>query len=200
MLFRNGLKDNSNSLLKLLLNNSVRFLYSKYVSRSLFTSFLFFSLFFISASVVFARSGCCSGHGGADCGAGPQTDGAVICKDGWTGSSCSYSSMVECGGTSTIQAVVPANPSPIPSPVFKAQTVVTPSPSILPVPTPPPEALSLPTPAPIIQPSTTPQSMAESQSNSGSGGSFLFGLLVGGGGVWYLMKRKTRKLKKNESE
>ncbi len=44
----------------------------------------------------FATSGACSDHGGVDCSAGPQANGDVICNDGWTGSSVSYESMVEC--------------------------------------------------------------------------------------------------------
>lgn len=47
-----------------------------------------------------ARSGCCSGHDGVNCAAGAQSNGNVICNDGWRGSSCSYSGMVMCGGGS----------------------------------------------------------------------------------------------------
>ncbi len=56
--------------------------------------FLFLALFLIP--IVSASSGCCSGHGGVDCAAGPQSNGHVICNDAWTGSSCLYSSMVMC--------------------------------------------------------------------------------------------------------
>jgi hypothetical protein len=45
-----------------------------------------------------ATSGACSYHGGVDCAAGPGIYGQAICNDGWTGSSVSYDSMVECGG------------------------------------------------------------------------------------------------------
>jgi hypothetical protein len=63
---------------------------------------LFSSIFFsLSVHFVLAKSGCCSGHGGVSCSAGPQSDGSVICNDGWTGSSCAYSGMVMCGGSST---------------------------------------------------------------------------------------------------
>ena len=42
--------------------------------------------------------GACSGHNGVDCLAGPSSTGAVICNDGWTGSSVLYSNMKnECG-------------------------------------------------------------------------------------------------------
>lgn len=45
-----------------------------------------------------AASGCCSGHGGVDCSR-QTSDGRVVCNDGYTGSSCSYNSMVKCGGS-----------------------------------------------------------------------------------------------------
>ncbi len=48
--------------------------------------------------MAFATSGACSYHGGVDCAAGPGIYGQVICNDGWTDSSVSYDSMVECGG------------------------------------------------------------------------------------------------------
>ncbi|KKK57345.1 hypothetical protein LCGC14_3055410 [marine sediment metagenome] len=38
-----------------------------------------------------SSSGACSGHGGVNCAAGPDTDGSVICTDGWLGSSVTYS-------------------------------------------------------------------------------------------------------------
>ncbi len=37
-----------------------------------------------------ASAGACSGHGGVDCAAGPDSDGSVICMDGWKGSSVAY--------------------------------------------------------------------------------------------------------------
>lgn len=52
-------------------------------------------------SIVNATSGCCSHHGGVDCSR-KQENGQVICNDGWTGSSCSYSSMVKCIGYSPV--------------------------------------------------------------------------------------------------
>ena len=45
----------------------------------------------------FATSGTCSYHGGVDCSAGEDTDGSVICNDGWTESSVLYSDMSSCG-------------------------------------------------------------------------------------------------------
>lgn len=44
---------------------------------------------------VYSTSGCCSYHGGVDCSR-KQLSGKVICEDGWTGSSCMYSSMAKC--------------------------------------------------------------------------------------------------------
>jgi len=43
-----------------------------------------------SNNYISASSGCCSHHGGVDCGAGADSDGSYICKDGWRDSSCSY--------------------------------------------------------------------------------------------------------------
>lgn len=43
-----------------------------------------------STTVVCAGSGCCSRHGGVNCSAGRDTDGSVICNDGWRDSSCDY--------------------------------------------------------------------------------------------------------------
>lgn len=64
---------------------------------------------------VFAASGACSGHGGVNCSAGSDSDGSVICMDGWRNSSVSYASMVKCGGGSTAPkpAVVRPKPTPI---------------------------------------------------------------------------------------
>ena len=44
-----------------------------------------------------AASGCCSSHGGVDC-TKIQSNGNVVCNDGWKGSSCSYSGMKKCIG------------------------------------------------------------------------------------------------------
>lgn len=64
---------------------------------------LFFAIFFFFnfSSYISARSGCCSGHDGVNCGAGSQGNGKVICNDGWRGSSCLYSEMAMCGGSNT---------------------------------------------------------------------------------------------------
>lgn len=55
-----------------------------------------------------ATSGCCSSHGGVDCSR-DQSNGRVICNDGWTGSSCSYSSITKCSGYTTKQTTVPVS-------------------------------------------------------------------------------------------
>lgn len=69
----------------------------------------------------FGASGACSGHGGVSCAAGPDTDGSVICVDGWRGSKVTYSSMVKCAGYSvperkveTITVPPPVVPAPKP--------------------------------------------------------------------------------------
>lgn len=51
----------------------------------------------INLPSVNAARGCCSSHGGVDCSR-IQSNGSVVCSDGWTGSSCSYSSMAKCSG------------------------------------------------------------------------------------------------------
>ena len=61
----------------------------------------FISLVLLAPFAVEAKSGCCSGHNGVNCGAGPQGNGHVICNDGSTTSSCLYSEMVMCGGSSS---------------------------------------------------------------------------------------------------
>ena len=53
---------------------------------------------FLISSPILARSGCCSHHGGVCCECGAQSNGKVICNDGWRGSSCYYSEMVKCVG------------------------------------------------------------------------------------------------------
>lgn len=56
-------------------------------------------LFLCCLNNVNATRGCCSGHGGVGCSR-KQSNGNVVCNDGWTGSSCSYSSMVKCSSYS----------------------------------------------------------------------------------------------------
>ena len=59
--------------------------------------FLFLLFILIIPISVYAKSGCCSSHGGVDCSR-KQSNGKVICNDGWTGSSCYYSEMKKCEG------------------------------------------------------------------------------------------------------
>ncbi|MFA6459207.1 MAG: hypothetical protein WCV79_02315 [Candidatus Paceibacterota bacterium] len=47
-----------------------------------------------------ASSGACSSHGGVMCSAGADSDGSVICSDGWRDSSVTYSSVNECRASS----------------------------------------------------------------------------------------------------
>lgn len=68
-------------------------------------AFLGALLFLVFSVPVFATSGACSGHGGVNCAAGPDSDGSVICNDGWTGSSVSYSSMSSCSGYTTTYSI-----------------------------------------------------------------------------------------------
>ena len=55
-------------------------------------------LIIIFPTFVSAKSGCCSHHGGVDC-TQKQSNGKVVCNDGWKESSCDYSSMVKCQKT-----------------------------------------------------------------------------------------------------
>lgn len=78
---------------------------------------------------VFATSGACSGHGGVSCGAGIDSDGSVICNDGWRNSSVSYSSMVMCQGFSASPTpTTHVETSPTPTPVSVTPAVVIPVP------------------------------------------------------------------------
>lgn len=96
----------------------------------------------------FAKSGCCSGHSGVNCAAGAQSNGNVICNDGWRGSSCSYSGMVMCGGSS-VQTVVYTTAPIVYTPRPTLKVVATIEPTIIPTNTPQPTENS--TPAPQVQ-------------------------------------------------
>lgn len=123
---------------------------------------LLFLFHFLLINSVYAKSGCCSGHGGVDCGAGAQSNGKVICNDGWRGSSCLYSEMVMCGGSSgstitvkTVQSTSTPRPTSVPK---KVPTVVpTKTPTVILTTTPiltPTSTLS-PTLTPITEPTKT---------------------------------------------
>ncbi len=118
------------------------------------------SFFFVSS--VFATSGCCSSHGGVNCAAGAQANGHVICNDGWTGSSCLYSSMVMCGGSSGGSTYTAPTPTPTPVPVYVPPAEIieeptsTPTPRPTATPTPKPTATLTPTPPPTIEATPTP--------------------------------------------
>lgn len=112
--------------------------------RYIFLSFL--ALLVFNTSSVLAKSGCCSSHGGVSCSAGAQSNGNVICNDGWRGSSCSYSSMVMCGGTSgNTNTITTPRPTPTPTPL---KIVATPKPTPTPTLTPEPSNPLTPTPTP----------------------------------------------------
>lgn len=116
-----------------------------------FASFLF-------TSTVFATSGCCSGHSGVDCAAGPQGNGNVICNDGWRGSSCSYASMVMCGGSTSNTTNTYVAPTATPTPAYVAP-IITSEPTATPTPTPTatptPTSTATPTPTIITTPTIT---------------------------------------------
>lgn len=59
-------------------------------------------MFALFPSFVIASSGACSGHDGVNCQIGPDTDGSVICVDGWLDSSVFYYDIKEvCGAEYT---------------------------------------------------------------------------------------------------
>lgn len=82
--------------------------------------FLVISTFFIPAT--FATSGACSGHGGVDCSAGQDSDGSVICNDGWQNSSVKYSAMVMCMDSVTPSPTPAPTPLPTPAPTTTSTT------------------------------------------------------------------------------
>lgn len=90
--------------------------------------FLIISLFILTPTFAFAKSGACSGHGGVSCSAGPDSDGSVICNDGWEDSSVSYSSMVMCGAPSNAE---PQETTPVARPEPK-QNRAEPEPVVIP--------------------------------------------------------------------
>ncbi len=147
-----------------------------------------FILLYPSPSSVSAVSGCCSSHGGVSCVAGPQSNGKVICNDGWLGSSCYYSEMVMCAGYST-----QSTPTPTSTPInydtqiqeieaeIKGLQTTAPTPTPIPAtPKPTPRPTSKPTIAPTITPTdiptTTPTAPLVEGASTSSGGSALGGL------------------------
>lgn len=110
---------------------------------------IFLIISFLFPVSVFSVSGCCSSHGGVCCELGAQSDGTVICCDGWRASSCSYAGMVKCQGYSPTVNNAPAVATPEPSPIIITPT---PSPRPTPTPTPTPTPSPTPSPSPIITP------------------------------------------------
>ena len=53
-------------------------------------------LLFVFPVTVSATSGACSYHGGVNCNAGANSDGKVVCNDGWVNSSVYFSDAEEC--------------------------------------------------------------------------------------------------------
>ncbi len=60
------------------------------LKRLAFVALIVASFTLTSISVNAASTGACSGHDGVDCLAGPDTDGSVLCIDGWNDSSVDY--------------------------------------------------------------------------------------------------------------
>lgn len=57
---------------------------------------LLFAILFLNITSAQATSGACSYHSGVNCSAGADSDGSVICNDGWRDSSVSYFNASEC--------------------------------------------------------------------------------------------------------
>ncbi len=125
------------------------------IKRLLLTTLAALLAAFLYVTPVFAKSGCCSGHGGVDCAAGSQDNGNVICNDGWTGSSCAYSGMVMCGGTTPSDST-PRIAVPTPTPTPFIAPIVAPTPKPTPTPTPTPKPTPIQTPSPLPSPSPIP--------------------------------------------
>ncbi|MEI6093657.1 MAG: hypothetical protein WCQ47_08300, partial [bacterium] len=54
------------------------------------------SVIFFAGNSVYATSGACSSHRGAMCSVGPDSDGSVVCNDGWRDSTVSFYDTDEC--------------------------------------------------------------------------------------------------------
>lgn len=127
---------------------------------------LFFSLIFLPKNIE-AKSGCCSGHGGVNCSAGAQSNGHVICNDGTRTSSCLYSEMVMCGGSSssttttvkTVQSTSTPRPTIVPTRI--PTKVPTKTPTVIPTKTPTPTPTLSPTETPTLTPTIEPTKTEE---------------------------------------
>ena len=173
-----------------------------YMTKKIFIllSSLLFFLSFPKNS--FARSGCCSGHGGVSCAAGPQSNGHVICNDGWTGSSCLYSGMVMCEGYITA-----STPTPTPNwrPSTPTPTIRITVPTATATPTNKPTNTSTPTPTgePTQEPKVegvadeapTPTPTPTTESSSDGSGAFI---LPTAATAWFYYKY--RQATKNEKK
>ena len=59
------------------------------------TIFILF-LLFLTSNTAHAISGACSSHNGVNCSSGADSNGKVVCNDGWTNSSVYFSDTDEC--------------------------------------------------------------------------------------------------------
>jgi hypothetical protein len=64
--------------------------------RKIWTFLIFLLVIPFTYGKSFATSGACSGHGGVNCRAGFDSDGSVICNDGWQESSVDFSDSIAC--------------------------------------------------------------------------------------------------------
>ena len=168
------------------------------LNKRLAISFFFLVLSFIlNPEIILAKSGCCSSHDGVNCSAGPQSNGKVICNDGWRGSSCLYSEMVMCGGSSytTTTKTVTSTPAPIYTTTPKPIYTNTPKPTYTSTPKPTKTPTSTPTETETPTPSreTAPESIStvnltekSNEESSEGGGAVLLSLV---GGAIYLFKK-----------
>jgi hypothetical protein len=125
------------------------------MKKIIFTSSL---LLLLIPTALYATSGACSGHGGVSCSAGADSDGSVICNDGWENSSVSYSSMKMCEGYAAPKPVpvsIPVKTSPPKTLVSPVTTPKKPIELSQPVATPEPKETTV-VPAVIITPDSLP--------------------------------------------
>lgn len=153
---------------------------------------LLFVISLIFPNYLFATSGCCSGHSGVNCAAGAQANGNVICNDGWRGSSCSYSSMVMCGESTSQTVIYTAAPVATPAPVVytprpTTKTVVT----LAPTPTTTPVLIETPTQTispGVTSTSVTPTPTPAPVTTGGAIGALVVLAIIIGLPVWIIIK------------
>ncbi len=73
------------------------------MKKTLFLGLFLTLISFFGIGTASATGGACSDHGGVMCSIGADTDGSVICLDGWRGSSVDYVDMQDDCGTEYVE-------------------------------------------------------------------------------------------------